>query len=79
MTHFISIYFTQSCFILFHNSDGSTQQLAGCLRDFRNKPFATRARIEYYQNTLTVSILENFLVSFTLYFNYLTSLSDLFS
>lgn len=28
--------------------------LAGCLRDFRNKPFPTRARIEYYQNTLTV-------------------------
>lgn len=24
------------------------------MRDFRNKPFATRARIEYYQNTLTV-------------------------
>lgn len=35
-------------------SDGSTQILAGCLRDFRNKPFPTRARIEYYQNTLTV-------------------------
>lgn len=37
-----------------HQNDGSTQQLAGCLRDFRNKPFPTRARIEYYQNTLTV-------------------------
>ncbi|KMQ87701.1 protein ergic-53 [Lasius niger] len=37
-----------------HINDGSTQQLAGCLRDFRNKPFATRARIEYYKNTLTV-------------------------
>lgn len=24
------------------------------MRDFRNKPFATRARIEYYQNVLTV-------------------------
>lgn len=35
-------------------SDGTTQQLAGCLRDFRNKPFPTRARIEYFQNTLTV-------------------------
>ena len=34
--------------------DGSTQQLAGCLRDFRNKPFPVRAKIEYYQNTLTV-------------------------
>lgn len=28
--------------------------LSGCLRDFRNKPFPTRAKIEYYQNTLTV-------------------------
>lgn len=39
-----------------HANDGSTQQLAGggCLRDFRNKPFATRARIEYYKNTLTL-------------------------
>nr|XP_023020150.1 protein ERGIC-53 [Leptinotarsa decemlineata] len=37
-----------------HQNDGTTQQLAGCLRDFRNKPFPTRARIEYYQNTLTV-------------------------
>ncbi|XP_028155638.1 protein ERGIC-53 [Diabrotica virgifera virgifera] len=37
-----------------HQNDGITQQLAGCLRDFRNKPFPTRARIEYYQNTLTV-------------------------
>jgi hypothetical protein len=35
-------------------SDGTTQLLAGCLRDFRNKPFPTRAKIEYYQNTLTV-------------------------
>ncbi|KAE8752669.1 ergic-53 [Frankliniella occidentalis] len=37
-----------------HQNDGSTQALAGCLRDFRNKPFPTRARIEYYRNTLTV-------------------------
>lgn len=35
-------------------SDGTTQAVAGCLRDFRNKPFPTRARIEYYQNILTV-------------------------
>lgn len=28
--------------------------MAGCLRDFRNKPFATRARIQYYMNTLTL-------------------------
>ncbi|XP_056638339.1 protein ERGIC-53 [Diorhabda sublineata] len=37
-----------------HQNDGTTQQLAGCLRDFRNKPYPTRAKIEYYQNTLTV-------------------------
>ncbi|XP_048486538.1 protein ERGIC-53 isoform X2 [Plutella xylostella] len=37
-----------------HKSDGSAQLLSGCLRDFRNKPFPTRARVEYYLNTLTV-------------------------
>ncbi|KAK9890972.1 hypothetical protein WA026_013309 [Henosepilachna vigintioctopunctata] len=37
-----------------HQNDGTTQALAGCLRDFRNKPFPTRARVEYYQNILTV-------------------------
>lgn len=35
-------------------SDGTTQLLSGCLRDFRNKPFPTRAKVEYYMNTLTV-------------------------
>merc|ERR1719510_2425220 len=37
-----------------HQNDGSTQQLAGCLRDFRNKPFPVKAKITYYQNTLTL-------------------------
>ncbi|KAL1132113.1 hypothetical protein AAG570_010071 [Ranatra chinensis] len=37
-----------------HANDGGTQALAGCLRDFRNKPYPTRAKIEYYMNTLTV-------------------------
>ncbi|XP_076635310.1 lectin, mannose binding protein ergic53 [Colletes latitarsis] len=37
-----------------HTNDGTTQLSAGCLRDFRNKPFATRAKIEYYRNVLTV-------------------------
>nr|CAD7426623.1 unnamed protein product [Timema monikensis] len=37
-----------------HQNDGTTQLLAGCLRDFRNKPFPTRAKIEYFQNTLTL-------------------------
>jgi len=39
-----------------HQNDGATQQLAGCLRDFRNKPFPVKARIEYYLNILTVFI-----------------------
>lgn len=29
-----------------HDADGSDQQLAGCLRDFRNKPYPVRAKIE---------------------------------
>ncbi|XP_054153415.1 protein ERGIC-53-like [Oppia nitens] len=37
-----------------HQSDGINQQLAGCLRDFRNKPFPVRAKIEYYKNVLAV-------------------------
>ena len=37
-----------------HQKDGMTQQLAGCLRDFRNKPFSVKAKIQYYMNTLTV-------------------------
>jgi len=39
-----------------HNSDGIDQQLGGCLRDFRNKPFPVRVRVEYYKNVLTVMI-----------------------
>lgn len=38
-----------------HNRDGITQQLGGCLRDFRNKPFPVRMKIEYYKRTLTIS------------------------
>lgn len=37
-----------------HQNDGTSQALAGCLRDFRNKPYPTRAKIQYYMNTLTV-------------------------
>jgi len=37
-----------------HQNDGSTQQIAGCLRDFRNKPFPVRAKITYFKNTLVV-------------------------
>lgn len=39
-----------------HEHDGISQQLGGCLRDFRNKPFPVRARIEYYKNVLTLMI-----------------------
>ncbi|KAK4884644.1 hypothetical protein RN001_000915 [Aquatica leii] len=37
-----------------HQNDGGNQIMGGCLRDFRNKPFPTRARVEYYNNVLTV-------------------------
>nr|WBW70088.1 venom protein [Lampona murina] len=37
-----------------HQSDGVAQQIAGCQRDFRNKPFPVRAKIEYYKNVLTI-------------------------
>lgn len=36
-------------------SDGINQQLGGCMRDFRNKPFPVRTKIEYYNRVLTVS------------------------
>jgi len=37
--------------------DGFNQQLGGCLKDFRNKPFPIRAKIEYYNKALTVSTI----------------------
>lgn len=37
-------------------SDGGTQQIGGCLRDFRNKPFPVRVRVEYYKQALTVMV-----------------------
>ncbi|XP_014681535.1 PREDICTED: protein ERGIC-53-like [Priapulus caudatus] len=37
-----------------HHSDGFSQQLGGCLRDFRNKPFPTKLKVTYYKNTLVV-------------------------
>ena len=38
-------------------SDGSNQQVGGCLRDFRNKQLPVLVRIEYYKRTLTVCML----------------------
>jgi mannose-binding lectin 1 len=37
-----------------HHRDGITQQIGGCLRDFRNKPFPIRIKVEYFKRTLTV-------------------------
>ncbi|CAJ0562863.1 unnamed protein product, partial [Mesorhabditis spiculigera] len=39
-----------------HHTDGSQQILASCQRDFRNKPFPVRVRIEYFKNVLTVHV-----------------------
>ncbi|NXX34872.1 LMAN1 protein, partial [Nicator chloris] len=43
-----------------HQNDGSTQALASCQRDFRNKPYPVRVKITYYQRTLTVLINNGF-------------------
>ncbi|XP_076844957.1 protein ERGIC-53 [Brachyhypopomus gauderio] len=43
-----------------HQNDGSTQALGTCLRDFRNKPYPIRAKIIYYQKTLTIWINNGF-------------------
>ncbi|XP_015675280.1 protein ERGIC-53 [Protobothrops mucrosquamatus] len=40
--------------------DGSTQALASCQRDFRNKPYPVRAKVVYYQRTLSVLINNGF-------------------
>ncbi|GMT28482.1 hypothetical protein PFISCL1PPCAC_19779, partial [Pristionchus fissidentatus] len=39
-----------------HHTDGSQQLLSSCQKDFRNKPFPSRVKIEYARNVLTVSI-----------------------
>ncbi|XP_004601758.2 protein ERGIC-53 isoform X1 [Sorex araneus] len=43
-----------------HQNDGASQALASCQRDFRNKPYPVRAKITYYQKTLTVMINNGF-------------------
>lgn len=48
-------FFTLLIFsLVFWCSDGATQALGTCLRDFRNKPYPIRAKITYYKKTLTV-------------------------
>ena len=37
-----------------HQTDGRDQQIAGCLKDFRNKPFPVKAKLEYWKNVITV-------------------------
>jgi len=39
-----------------HQTDGRDQQIAGCLKDFRNKPFPVKAKLEYVKNVITLSI-----------------------
>ncbi|CAI5439022.1 unnamed protein product [Caenorhabditis angaria] len=39
-----------------HHTDGSQQIVSSCQRDFRNKPYPVRVRIEYLKNVLTVHI-----------------------
>ncbi|XP_036613661.1 protein ERGIC-53 [Trichosurus vulpecula] len=43
-----------------HQNDGTNQALSSCQRDFRNKPYPVRAKITYYQKTLTVMINNGF-------------------
>ncbi|XP_070599600.1 protein ERGIC-53 [Erythrolamprus reginae] len=43
-----------------HQNDGSTQALASCQRDFRNKPYPVRAKVIYYQKTLSILINNGF-------------------
>ena len=46
-------------------SDGANQALASCQRDFRNKPYPVRAKITYYQKTLTVSAVRSAVIKRT--------------
>jgi mannose-binding lectin 1 len=39
-----------------HHNDGKTQSQGSCIRDFRNKPFPIRLKIEYVNQTLTVRL-----------------------
>ncbi|KAK3587680.1 hypothetical protein CHS0354_042464 [Potamilus streckersoni] len=53
---YISAFVNDGTHTFEHQNDGSTQQLGGCLRDFRNKQFPIRAKVEYYERVLTVFI-----------------------
>lgn len=34
--------------------DGNSQQIGGCMRDFRNRPFPVRVKVRYYNKKLTI-------------------------
>lgn len=40
--------------ITLQNSDGSSQAIGGCMRDYRNRPFPVKAVIRYEKSTLSV-------------------------
>lgn len=51
---YIMIILNDGTKIYNHNEDGANQISGGCMRDFRNKPYPTRAKIKYYYKTLTI-------------------------
>ena len=34
--------------------DGGGEELGGCCRDFRNKPYPVKLKLRYYKNTLSL-------------------------
>ncbi|KAI6208270.1 ERGIC-53-like protein [Aphelenchoides besseyi] len=53
---FISVMINDGTRSYSHQTDGSSQILGGCQRDFRNKPYPVRARIHYLNSVLTIEI-----------------------
>lgn len=39
-----------------HQTDGSRQMISGCQKDFRNRPFPVKLRVEYVRNVLTLYV-----------------------
>jgi hypothetical protein len=57
-----------------HHHDGSSQIQGSCIRDFRNKPFPIRLKIQYINQVLTVRNLiqeKNFFFIKKIFFVYL--------
>uniref|UniRef100_A0AC35TUI3 L-type lectin-like domain-containing protein n=1 Tax=Rhabditophanes sp. KR3021 TaxID=114890 RepID=A0AC35TUI3_9BILA len=53
---YISAMINDGTRIYDHATDGAAQILAGCQRDYRNKPYPVKLKIEYYNNLLTVHV-----------------------